>query len=169
MCSKFEKIFTTDLLFYLSEFLNDCDSFYLFILNKNFYKIFQNNKNRYSIKKWIRESELYNLNNYKIKKYIVENNVENIPKNITHLILITEFNKIINNLPNSITHLTFGDKFNQLIKKFPKKLTHLIFGYDFNKPLINLPKTLIHLSLGYEFNSYLDEKKIPNCIICLSS
>jgi hypothetical protein len=181
MFSNFEKLFTSDLLIYLSDFLNDYDSFHLFILNKNIYKIFQKNKNKYSIKKWITENELYKLNDgknlnklhiyksYKIKKYIVYNNIETIPKHITHLTFINNFNKKINNLPDTITHLTFGDNFNQYIKKFPQKLTHLIFGYDFNKPLINLPKTLLHLSVGYDFNNYLNEKNIPKCIIYLTS
>ncbi len=85
------------------------------------------------------------------------------------------FDKNVDNLPKNLTHLTFGMCFNQKVDRLPKKLTHLTFGWCFNQKVNNLPKIIMlnfdaKLSsiYGYSlFNKSID--KLPETIKCLTT
>ncbi len=85
-----------------------------------------------------------------------------VPKEVTHLEFISNFNCRINNIPKQITHLSLGRDFNQPVDNLPEGLTHLTFGRKFDKPADNLPKTLTHLTFGTYFDQKVDN--LPNTL-----
>ena len=91
------------------------------------------------------------------KSIIAENyNVDNLPIELTHLVLDCEFNYQIDNLPSTLTHLFLCDIFNQPIDYLPNSITHLVIGKNFNHPIDNLPNSITHLILGDNFNQSID-------------
>jgi len=186
---------TTDLLLYLSEFLDDRYSFRLFNTNKTFQSIIKNYSNRYSIKKVVFNYELYLLYKYKIINYrqhtydlnyyhyiynnntiqnfIIGNNfkgnLEKYPNNIQKFTFNDTVNRPLINLPDSITELSLCCSFNQYIcrSNLPKSLKILnIYSKKFNQLLNDLPNTITHLTLGYEFNQSLIN--LPESLIYLN-
>ena len=146
-----------DLLFYISDFLDDKTSFRLFLVNKYIYSIIQNRPFRYSVKKYvsIETSVNFSLYKYKITKYIYTyktfiNSI--VPKYLTHLKFVDKFNDHLDFIPDSVIRLTFGHKFNKYIDTFPPNLKYLYFGGNFNQRLNNLPDSLIQISFGWNFN-----------------
>lgn len=81
----------------------------------------------------------------------------NLPTNITHLTLSSNFEKEVDNLPVSVTHLTFGVRFNEKIHNFPPNLKYLNLGYMFNRPIGYLPPTLKIIKFGSHFNQPIDD------------
>ena len=79
--------------------------------------------------------------------------VDNLPYSLTHLQLGFWFNKTVDNLPCSLTHLTLGKQFNQFVDNLPCSLTYLVLGEQFVKSIDNLPCSLTHLTL----NSFFDQ------------
>jgi len=184
----------SDLILFLSSYLDDKDSMSLFSTNKYIYSI----SNKYTIKKEISfNPSLDNLDNdtiikkYKIKnlKLIITDNYEcdflsqmkldsltidnklkysmkNLPKTFTKLTLLynTDLTAITN--LDSITHLTFGDDFNKSIDHLPNSITHLTFGNSFNQSIDKLPNSITHLTFGVCFNKSVDN--LPNSITHLT-
>lgn len=70
---------------------------------------------------------------------------------------ISIFDKKIENLPHEITHMILGYTFNQPMN-LPPELTRLTLGYNFSQP-VNLPNNLTHLTLGYKFSQPVN---LPN-------
>ena len=188
-------LYCVDLLFYLSDFLEDKYSFRLFNTNKTFQFIIKKYSNRYSIKKFVFEYQLNLLYKYKIINYrqhtddlnnihhIYNNNtietfvignrfkgsLEKYPTNIKKFIFNDTVNRPLFNLPDSITELSLCCSFNQNIYSsyLPKSLKILnIYSKEFNKPLNDLPNTITHLTLGDKFNQSLDY--LPNSLTYLN-
>jgi hypothetical protein len=152
-------MFCNDVLFYISDFLDDKSAFNLFLCKKNFYLSLKNNPHRYTIKKIVKK-----IYKYRIKKYLHPKNetLKDLPESITHLYFCDHFNQPLNSLPPNLTYLYFGLRFNQPLPKLPSTLTHLYFGGKFNKPLIDLPISLKRLAFGWSFNHPL--KDLPKTL-----
>jgi len=183
----YDLLFIKDLLFYITEFLDDSTSFKLFRTNKYLNSLLQNNPKRYKIKKVFYNGFSYNnkpvIENYTITNfhvynlsYIPENknhvyalkldyncndNVDNLPENIRVLFLGQQFQQKIDYLPCNLLKLTIWGIFNNEINHLPKTLQSLIFqNYSyFNQPIDNLPDGLEYLELGHSFNQSVD--KLP--------
>jgi len=160
-CKELFKI--TDLLFYLTDYLDDFSSFQLFITNKFTYNLIINHSHRYKIKKLISDTYLFhnNLYKFKIQRFYISKSISNyyLPLYLTHLTFNNNFNYTVTNLPYTLTHIYFGHKFNQFVDSLPPNLTHVIFGWAFNKNIDLLPAKITYLKFGLCFNQSL--KKLP--------
>lgn len=145
-----------DLLFYLSDFLNDHSSFQFFVVNKYIYNLLICNSRRYTIKKQVSDRiyKEHQLDHFKVKKYYYTNytnstnsdNLLDIPASVTSLTFIQNFNLPIYKLSDNIRNLTFGHMFDQVVTIYPKNLVTLTFGHRFNQSVDNLPSSLRNLT-----------------------
>ena len=177
-----------DLLFYITEFLDDSTSFKLFRTNKLLNSFLKNNPKRYKVKKvfytgfsydnkpvienyTITNIHVYNLSYipkkhnhiYSLKTdYNCNDNVDNLPENIRVLFLGQKFQQKIDHLPCNLLKLTIWGYFNNEINYLPKTLQTLIFqNYSFfNQPIDHLPDGLEYLELGHNFNQPIN--KLPS-------
>jgi hypothetical protein len=83
-----------------------------------------------------------------------------LPYSITHLELMSNFNKPINNLPTNLTHLELRNNFNQPINNLPNNITNLNLGSDFKQPIDYLPNSLTCLEIHGSFNQSIDNLQI---------
>lgn len=82
-------------------------------------------------------------------------NLDDLPNSITHLYLLL-YTKTLDCLCEGILTLKTGDKFNYPIVYLPSTLIELILGYEFNHPVDKLPQNLKILELGCKFNHPID-------------
>lgn len=172
----------TDLVFYLTDFLDDISSFNLFNSNKYYNTIIKTHQHRYTIKKRLDtqyDKHIILSSNYKIKMIELYYNVdasmiEKLPNSLNYLhitipLKITDINiadylhgiikspdKNIDKLPDNLSHLKISGDFNYSIYNLPSKLNYLEISGNFNQPIDNLPKNLKNLKLGHSFNQTLD-------------
>jgi len=179
----------TDLLFHLTDFLDDKSSFRLLNANKHYNTLINKYPNRYSIKKVV-SSQSDMKYPYKIERYNVHENkpIEelNIPSRVKVLIISCEysypindgnlppnvkglvlknFNQSVDNLSSTLESLTFGDVFNQPVDNLPSGLKHLVFGDAFNQSVDKLSSSLESVTFGKSFNKVID--KLPSSLRCI--
>ena len=181
MSSKTIILNNKDLVFYISDFLDDKSSFNLFNCNKYYNSMIKNNSHRYTIKKIlnIQNNKHFILSsNYKIKAIELYYNVdasiiEKLPNSLSYLhvtipLKITNMDilgnvpdirlsdKNIDKLPDNLYHLKISGDFNYSIDNLPSNLNCLEISGKFNQSIDNLPKNLKKLTLGYSFDQPVD-------------
>ena len=146
-----------DLVFYLSDFLDDTSSFKLFNTDKHYTYMIQKYPHRYTVKKIVSSNNNINYG-YKIENFRQDENqpVNKLPPSLKHLVFGKSFNQPVDNLPPSLKYLTFEVRFNQPVDNLPPSLKHLEFGFCFNRHVDNLPPSLKHLTFGNDFNQPVD-------------
>lgn len=114
---------------------------------------------------------------------IIEKKIYNFLKNITHILIFSDnnliidfislvnlvyikfnrfFNKIINNLPQNIKYLKFGDQFNQLINNLPNGVLCVVFGLNFIQDLNYLPNSIILIKFKHLCSNFQSVKLRQN-------
>ncbi len=129
----------TDLLFYLTDFLDDRSAFRLLNTNKHYNTLINKYPHRYTVKKIVSSKSKINYD-YKIEKFQQDDN------------------KPMNKFFRYLKEITFDSDFNEPIDNLPSCLKTLDFGFDsnFNQPINNLPSSLETLRLSYKFNHPID-------------
>jgi len=160
MNSKLIVLFNSDIIFYITDFLDDKSSFRLFNTNKYYHTIISKYPSRYTIKKYVED---YNPNLSLVIKYKIINyeHTENIcinyiPNTVKNMIFGNLFNKKVTNLPVSLNCITFGYSFNNCVDNLPNNLQYLRFGDCFNQSVDNLPRTLKQIYFGKYFDQPVD-------------
>ena len=157
MNSKLIILFNSDIIFYITDFLDDKSSFRLFNTNKYYHTIISKYPSRYTIKKYVEDynPKLSLLIKYKIINYEHTENIS-IPRTVKNMIFGNLFNKEVTNLPVSLNCITFGYNFNNCVDNLPHNLQYLRFGDCFNKSVDNLPRTLKQIYFGKYFDQPVD-------------
>jgi len=139
-------LYITDILFFISNYLDDKDAFNLFSTNKYINSLLQKYPQRYIVKRFVNDTDYTIITkNYTIIKYVYNTNrpITNLPPKITHLRLGNRYKLPVRDLPDTITHIICGTNFNCMIENYPSDLKYLYLGWSFNQKLKDLPKELI--------------------------
>jgi hypothetical protein len=155
---KLKNIFYNDLLFYVSEFLNDKDACNLFNTCKTINKLVKKYQ-RYSIK-CIVTDKLNVPEFYKILKMNTSKKFTNLPRYLKTLTISGKSSKPIEFPLNIVNLECFGD-FNLSNSKLPDNLLHLNINL-LNCNNIVLPNTIENLSVGNCFN--LNTDNLPSSL-----
>jgi hypothetical protein len=162
-------VFDNDLLFVLSEFLNDRDACNLFNTNKTTNKTLKKYK-RYKIKSLVTDKmripsymqitslrtslKCNNFNNTLIKLTLIgtHSNIE-LPSKLKYLECIGNMNLSNVKIPETVLSINLkqiGDV------KLPNELENLSIEYCNQLNTDNLPKSLKYLTINGHFNNYID-------------
>jgi hypothetical protein len=89
--------------------------------------------------------------------------INDLPENLTCLILGYNFNKQIDKLPVNLKYLTLRGIFNRTINNLPLNLTHLTFKCHFHKSIENLPINIenLILEIPYYYTDTKLQKSLP--------
>lgn len=102
--------------------------------------------------------------------------IDNLPNNVSVLIIHNCVGTHLNDLPNSITYIyfvnytgelnclsngvkviNFGNKFNSCIMNLPTSVEEIITGNSFNKSVDYLPSNLKSIKFGNSFNQHVND------------
>lgn len=180
----------SDLILKITDYLNDNDSFSLFITDKLHHDIINKYPHKYTIKRTVLRNQR-RFFKYRVDKYLTDKNeypplvniieyrhqfntkIQNIPKGTKVLKFGFYFNQNIDDMDNkdnnnsleSLSTLIFGVSFNNIINKYPQNIRNIAFGMYYNRPIINLPPNIKCICLGANYNLSLH---LPNTVTHLA-